>query len=291
MIPGVDSYCYHRQFGDPYAGLQHPAEDRLTIWQALDEAAKTGAQGISLETCYMPLHESSFLPTLRDALQQKGFQQIVWAWGHPDGLASGSNPAALDDLIAALQQARTVGANVMRICAGSRRTRPATWQQHRAALLPMLQRAAAAGEQAGVVVAVENHIDLLADELAELIGAVDSPFLGVCFDTANQLRMLEDPMLAAAKLAPLARATHVKNVVAHRGDPRGFAFWPSVRLQDGLVDIPAILHMLRDAGYAGLLAVEIDYLHPNDNGGEINAVRDSLHWLKAQLSSTPPQAA
>ena len=148
----------------------------------------------------------------------------------------------------------------------------------------MLRRLADEAARRGVVMAVENHIDLLADEMVELITAVDSPHLGVCFDTANNLRLFEDPTVVARKLAPFARATHVKNVVAQRGDPRSFAFWPSVPLQDGLVDIPQVIGLLRDAGYAGLLALEIDYLHPAYGGDEDAAVVTSLGYLRALLA-------
>jgi len=132
------------------------------------------------------------------------------------------------------------------------------------------------------VLAIENHIDFLADELIELVERIDSPWLGVCLDTANNLRILEDPLVAARKLAPYARATHVKDVAAFRGDPKDFSFWPSVPLGDGIIDIPAILGFLREAGYDGLLALEIDYLHPaySDHGA---AVATSIARMKAML--------
>jgi len=60
------------------------------------------------------------------------------------------------------------------------------------------------------VLAMENHIDLLADEMAEIITTVNSPWLGVCLDTGNNLRLFEDPVVVAKTLAPWARATHIK---------------------------------------------------------------------------------
>lgn len=92
----------------------------------------------------------------------------------------------------------------------------------------MLHRASAVAADSGVVLAIENHIDLYADELVELCESIDSPALGVCLDTANNLRLFEHPVEVARKLAPWTRATHVKDIAATRGDPRTFAFWPSV---------------------------------------------------------------
>jgi sugar phosphate isomerase/epimerase len=133
-----------------------------------------------------------------------------------------------------------------------------------------------------VVLAMENHIDLRADELAELVQRVDSPWFGVCLDTANNLRLFEDPVRVARTLAPYTRATHVKDVISHRGDPLTFGFWPSVPLGRGAVDLPQVLRLLAEAGYDGLLAIEIDYLHP-EHGTEDEALARSVDFLRGTL--------
>jgi 3-oxoisoapionate decarboxylase len=132
------------------------------------------------------------------------------------------------------------------------------------------------------VLAIENHIDLLADELLDLLETMDSPWLGVCLDTANNLRMFEDPVQVTQKLLPWVRATHIKDVTAQRGDPKTFAFWPSVPLGEGLVQLPEILALLKGSGYAGLLAVEIDYLHPQYESEEV-ALAKSLGYLRGEI--------
>jgi sugar phosphate isomerase/epimerase len=150
--------------------------------------------------------------------------------------------------------------NYAHLCGGrSTRTRP--WDEHRRLLLPLLEKAADYAARKQVVLAIENHIDLLADELEELVTTVDHPALGVCLDTANNLRMFEDPMDVVEKLAPYTRAVHLKDITAFRGNPRDFGFWPSVPLGRGLIDITRALNVLRKCGYDGLLALEIDYLH------------------------------
>jgi sugar phosphate isomerase/epimerase len=284
MKPGIDTYCFHRFFGDWYAELQRDPGRRLTPWQMLDHCASLGVAGVSVESCYLPRDEPGFAPRLRDALAAHALD-CVWAWGHPDGLASGAAPAALDDLIAEATLAASCGARVMRICAGSRRTRPEAWATHRAALLPLLRRAAAAGERHGVVLAIENHIDLFADELLDLLTAIGSPFLGVCLDTANQIRIGEDNEAAMRKLAPWTRATHVKDVARLDGAAPGFASWPAVPIGAGVVDLPAVFADLRAAGYAGLLAVEIDYLHPRYGEDELAALAASVGAVRALLAA------
>ena len=288
MKVAIDSYCYHRWFGEVYPNIETDPGARITILDFLERAKGHGVEGVSLESCFFPGFDDATIAAVRDCCDALGFER-VWAWGHPHGLRSGTDAAALDDLIRHVDIARSIGASVMRICCGGRRTRPASWDAHRAAILPMLERAVAAAEKASVVLAIENHIDFLADELVEVIETIDSPFLGVCLDTGNNLRILEDPMIAAEKLAPFARATHVKDVVARSGNPREFSFWPSVPLGRGLIDVGAIIGWLREAGYDGLLALEIDFLHPDYRDIEL-AIGQSLDHLRGLLAPAPRPA-
>lgn len=281
MIPAVDSYSYHRFFGHHYPGLETDPGWRMSIDGFLDRVVELGAQGVSLESCFFDEFSHSAIDPLKEKLDRRGLE-AVWAWGHPRGLESGASLAALDDLIAHIDVAARLGAGVMRICAGGRGTRPESWAEHRAALLPMLQKAADAADSKGVVLAVENHIDLYADELLELVETVNAPSLGVCLDTANNLRLFENPVEVARKLAPWTRATHVKDIAAHRGDPKTFAFWPSVPLGRGAVEIDTIVGLLRGAGYKGLLALEIDFLHPAYDS-EDDALREGFSYLRRLL--------
>lgn len=282
MQLAIDSYCYHRYFGEWYAGLQSDPGRRLTPWDFLDRAQAFQVQGVSLESCFVPFSEPGVLERLRQELDRRQLQR-VWAWGHPNGLGSGTDAAAAADLRQHIAIAAQLGADTMRICAGGRRTRVADWPAHKAGLVTLLRPLLDDAERHGVVLAIENHIDLLADEMADLLGTLDSPWLGVCLDTANNLRMGEYPLEVAQKLAPWVRATHIKDVSAQRGDPRTFAFWPSVPVGEGLVEIPAILDLLKANGYQGLLAVEIDYLHP-DYPDEEAALAQSLAYLRGLLS-------
>jgi sugar phosphate isomerase/epimerase len=281
MKIAIDSYCYHRYFGEVYPGLQKPADRTVTVWDFLKRASRLGVAGVSLESCFVP-SDDGFLRRLRDVLDDYGFER-VWAWGHPNGLRSGTDREAARDLVAHLAHARAIGAGVMRIVGGSRRTRPASFAQHRRKLGGMLKKLLPAAEDNGVVMAIENHIDLTADEMVDLIKSINSPWLGVCLDTGNNLRLHEDPLVVAEKLAPLARATHVKDIGVRRGDPKDFAFWPSVPLGKGLVDIGRVVELLRKARYQGMLAIEVDFLHP-DYADEDRAVAASVKYLKGLLT-------
>jgi sugar phosphate isomerase/epimerase len=285
MKLAIDSYCYHRQFGDPYPGLQQPPKRRMDVWDFLRRAKQLGVHGVSIESCYLPQIDDDFLSRLRDWLDKAGLER-AWAWGHPAGLKSGTDREAARDLVLHLGYARALGASVMRIVGGSRKTRPSSWPQHRRQLVRMLRTLLGPAEDNGVVLAMENHIDLLADEMVTIMEDIDSPWLGVCLDTGNNLRMFEEPGVVAQKLAPWTRATHIKDLTA-LGDfarnPREFSFWPSVPLGEGLVDLRTILGHLRKARYQGLLNIEVDFLHPK-YGEEDRAVAKSVKYLRSLLS-------
>lgn len=282
MKLAIESYCYHRYFGEWYPDIQRDPGRRMTTWDYLKRARELGVAGVSLDAHYVEQLDDAFLCRLRDTLEEYGLE-LVWGWGHLLGLRSGTDREAAKDLVRHLGIARRLGAKVMRICGGGWRTRPASWPEHRTKLVPMLRDLVGPAEEHGVVLAMENHLDLSTDEMLEVMTSIDSPWLGVCLDTANNLRLLEDPMVAAAALAPFTRATHVKDLAAYRGNPRTPYFWPSVVLGEGAVDIPEVLRLLSQANYTGLLALEIDYLHPKYHEDEDAVVVRSIDYLRSLL--------
>jgi hypothetical protein len=49
----IDSYCYHRFFGEVYP--QQPAPSRrMTLEDFLRRAHELGVDGVSLESCFLP---------------------------------------------------------------------------------------------------------------------------------------------------------------------------------------------------------------------------------------------
>ena len=287
MKLAIDSYCYHRYFGEVYPGLQTDPGKRMSVWDFLRHARRYGVDGVSLESCFLPSFDDRLLGRLRDALDDYGFER-VWAWGHPDGLRSGSDRAAAKDLVQHLEYAAQIGARVMRIVGGSRRTRPDSWAVHKRRLGGMLKDLVGAAEAQGVVLALENHIDLLADEILDLVTTINSPWLGICLDTGNNLRLFEDPLVVAQRLAPWTRATHIKDIGVRAGDPKEFGFWPSVPIGEGLVDIGTVIGFLKKARYTGLLAIEVDFLHPA-YGDEDRAVGRSVKRVRTLLNTSTPK--
>ena len=289
MIPGIDAYSFHRYFGELYPGLEVAPDKAMSVWDFIDLSVELGVAAVSLESCFLPVGDRALTTALAARLDRAGLDR-VWAWGHPRGLHSGAAPQALDEARASLADAVAVGATVMRICAGGRGTRPARWEDHKAALLPLLTPLVREAKALGIALAVENHIDLLADEMVDLIETIGSDHLGVCLDTANNLRLYENPKEVIRKLAPYAKATHIKDIEARGGDPGTIGFWPSVPAGRGVIDLRDAFEHLQASGYRGVLAVEIDYLSPRF-GTEAEAVAESLHHIRCLLAGLQAPAA
>jgi sugar phosphate isomerase/epimerase len=150
----------------------------------------------------------------------------------------------------------------------------------------MFREAVKVAEEYGIRMAVENHIDFTADEMLRLLTEVNSPWLGINFDTGNFLRLLDDPIKGMAKLAPYVYATHIKDLKPQKGVAADeWNFFSCTPVGEGVVDNGKLVQLLADAGYDGLLAVEIDCLHPDYDNDEDLAVARSVAELKRLASS------
>src|SRR5258708_6082062 len=100
-------------------------------------------------------------------------------------------------------------------------------------------------EKHEVRMAIENHKDLQAPELLEVIKKLDSPFVGICLDTGNSIALLETPQQTLELLAPHALTTHLKDMgVEEYAD--GFLL-AEVPLGTGFLDLPKTVADLRKA--------------------------------------------
>jgi sugar phosphate isomerase/epimerase len=110
-------------------------------------------------------------------------------------------------------------------------------------------------ERHGVKLAVENHKDLEAKALVELLRAIDSPDVGACVDTGNSLALLEPPQETAEVLAPYAFTTHVKDLGVEEY-AEGFLM-AEVPLGAGFLDLARIVGVLSKAKPAPRLNLEM----------------------------------
>jgi len=211
MKVGIDSYCYHRYFGEVYDFQKDPGKT-WTLEDFINRAKALKVDGVSLETCFIPSFHEDYLKKIKDMLDEANIDRVV-AWGHPDGLEAGNNDEALKDLIKMIDVAEFMGGSkVMRIVGSSLMFRYEPHEPQLEKLTRMLKEAVKVAEDKGVIIAMENHIDYTASEILDLINRVGSRNLGVNFDTGNALRLFEDPVEEAKILVSHIHATHIKDV-------------------------------------------------------------------------------
>jgi sugar phosphate isomerase/epimerase len=280
----IDSYFYHRFFGEVYPDQKAPAKN-MTMEDFLKRAKELEVDGVSLESCFFPSYDAGWFKDLKAQLDEYGFDR-VYAWGHPDGLERGKNFEAYDEMVRMIPYAKAIGADVMRVVGSSLMFRHEPHGPQIEALVKMFKKAVPVAKDHGVKMAVENHIDFTSDEILQLLQEVDSEYLGLNFDTGNFLRLLDNPVAGMEKLAPFVYATHVKDLMPDKNaSPTDWFFFAGVPVGQGLIDNEALAKMLHKANYKGFLAVEIDHPHTDWTEREDEAVALSIKELK-RIAST-----
>jgi sugar phosphate isomerase/epimerase len=279
MKIGIDSYCYHRYFGEVYP-VQSAPDTTMTIEDFLSRSVDLGAEGISLESCFLPQRDPGYLSELGARLDELELER-VYAWGHPNGLLGGKSPEAYDDMILSIPQARAVGADVMRVVGNNGRYRFDEHEKQIDRLSALFAEAVKEAEAQGIRLAIENHQDFTLEELATLLENVNSPYLGLTFDSGNCLRILDDPIKGLERLAPRVLATHIKDIRLQRGmSADRWQFFACVPAGEGVVDLPRIIGILEAAGYGGMVTVELDYLHSDYENEEDRVLSLSIENLR-----------
>jgi len=164
---------------------------------------------------------------VREALDERGFFVEV-----------GGRNTAPEMLFWQLRLCADLGADVLRTAVVLKETPEET----HANTLRDMEEVLPLAHELGVKIALENHEDLTAEELASIIGDIDDDHVGVCLDTGNGLCVYEDPLKTATLLAPYAISTHVKDQRLVRVE--GKVYSVGTRLGSGDVELPGIIEIL-----------------------------------------------
>jgi len=277
---GVDSYAYHRLLGDVRAGEEQPTEywfDGLA--DVLAEAQLQRAEVVSVQTCFVG--RAADVPVTRLA-SAAALLEVIPAWGAPEGLRYGADSDALADLLGWIELAAAADCRMMRIVLGGPRLRLCPgFAERLPGVTEPLRVVARAARGFGVRLAVENHGDITTTQLLRVLEDVDAPdVLGVCFDTANALRVGEDAVSAAAAVAECVDMVHLKDVGAPHLAQDPVAGPYSVPFGQGVVPLDDVLDVLSAKLFAGPVCVELGQLPPGAE--ERRLVGECLNWLRAR---------
>ena len=277
MRVGVDSYSFHRFFGEFREG-----EDLVeTSWETADfisAVKEMGVDGVSLETCFFE-NENDIWDELSVISGEKDLEVVV-AWGHPGGLEMGLSKNAVSEMKETVFRSADSGIELIRIVVGTyshwKKEDPRETIERVAPIISDLSKDA---EKLGVEIAIETHCDLPVDYLLKLLKMVSSPSLGVVLDTGNIVRIGEDLNESTLLLGPYVKMLHVKDLIldnAPIGNPGGV--WLSPPIGKGDLDIKGCLSQLLKEGFKGMACVEIGSIP--DGCDEVEMVREGVDWLR-----------
>jgi len=154
------------------------------------------------------------------------------------------------DCVALIQEAKALGAPVIRVF-GGKRPDGVTVEQGIESVAESLNRLAPPAEDAGVKLALETHDDFSSARIvAAVLERVVSPAVGALWDTHHPYRMGESADEAWGLLASRLLHTHVKDA-RRTGDG-----WDLVLLGEGEVPVRGAIQTLAANGWDGYLVVE-----------------------------------
>jgi L-ribulose-5-phosphate 3-epimerase len=207
---------------------------------------------------------------------------------------------AVDEFRGAIEIAHLLGADRLRVYAGSwqpgQQNHVAHWDQLVVALRTLAPEAA----DAGIRLCVENHFGTMtqtAAETARLVREVDHPAVRVLYDQANLTFTHDEPYAEALRIqGDLVGHVHVKDLVFTDPDApfqasetaRVAATERAVRSRvvgDGIVPWGEILSSLSVLGYDDVLTLEYEYRwHPQDLPDPAVGFARSAATLRAYLN-------
>lgn len=215
----------------------------MTLFDFIDLAAEVGADGAELTSYYFAETTDDYL----DRLKAHCAERKLAVSGVPirSDFATRDEARRRADIEATkawVGRAARLGARTVRIFAGDL-PKGDTLEAARQRVVAAIEECCPAAEQAGVVLALENHHGITAtpDQLLALVRPIDSPALGVNVDTANF--RTPDPYADIARIAPYGVVVQVKTEVFPNG-------------QREPADLPRIVRILKDANYHGYVVLE-----------------------------------
>lgn len=277
MKTSITMYSFHRA----------ARQKGMTVEAFIRTAGRLGADAVDLLS-YFWKDESAEAPRVAEWLSEAGVALAAYAVGNNFVKGGDEDFAkAVRTVKDGIEMAAQLGAPAMRVFGGN--------LPEGMSVAEALDRAAKGlreclplAEERGVVLAVENHGGMpgTADELKDLLEAVDSPFVRACVDVGNFLGAGDEVGPAVEATAYLAAHVHVKDfrvfdLTSDRGHKPQRANWRIEPCAVGEGDVPLArcFKAFADAGYDGYLSLEYEGIDDDELAG----VTRSLAAMRAAL--------
>ncbi|MEC7935604.1 MAG: sugar phosphate isomerase/epimerase family protein [Candidatus Neomarinimicrobiota bacterium] len=241
----------------------HFREPKVTVQQVIDHASNIGVDGVDVLHVQMDNESPEYIRSLRDRAQDKNIELICLSihqdFVDPDKEKRENN---IDHTKKCIDIAHDLGISYIRLNSGRWNTIDSfddlmankgiepvlpgyTEDDGFKWCIDSIQDCLPHAEQAGVVLALENHWGLTRtpEGLLRIVNSIDSPWLGVLMDTGN---FLEDPYEKLEEIAPQTVFVQAKTYY-------GGGEWYTLDL-----DYSRIAEILNKVEYKGYISLEFE---------------------------------
>lgn len=249
LLPGLAAFSFRQHF--PVSrGREQEARDPVMTMQGFVDYCAEQQVAAEVTAYFFERHDE---PSTYTGLRRHAFLRGVTLSG--TAIGNDFTVAAADDLAAEIADAKRwidravlLGAPQVRVFAG--RGADMEWERAIDRAAGALRECADYAGERGIMLGLENHGGIVAeaDQLLELLGRVDSPWLGICLDSGNFRTV--DPYADLEKCAPWAINVQLKVMIHPQGQ------------DDEETDFERVMAMLRAVNYQGYVVLE--YEEPED---------------------------
>jgi sugar phosphate isomerase/epimerase len=140
-------------------------------------------------------------------------------------------------------------------------------------------------QEAGVLLAFENHDRFPARTLVEIIERLGPEWTGICLDTANSFGALEGPRVVVETLAPYTINLHLKDIVIYRTVHTMTFIIDGRPVGQGMIDIPWVLEEVRR--YGRDMTVILEMWTPPEDTLEATILKEK-RWVEESAAYLRP---
>ena len=257
---GIGSFAYRYHIGTD--GF-HP-EKPMSAIGFLSEAYTLGYEGVQL------------CENLRYAgLSREGLLEIRQAAGERGlFLEIGMRTLTEENLERHLEIAEILSSKFLRIVLGKNTDFPADDPEKLSKTsVAILKNAAPRLEKSGLMIGLENHFDLPTSRLADIVQEVDSPRVGMVFDTTNALGFVETPEKTLEMIGTRLLSAHIKDY-RFRKTEAGYLMSGTI-LGEGRLDAEGLLRSIVRINPAASIILEMT-IRKEDS----QTAPETLRWEK-----------
>jgi sugar phosphate isomerase/epimerase len=284
---GVDTLCWHARLE------QH----ELRIEDVVDQAAGLGAECLSIGLHHVRHLDRAGRRALARLAGEAGLRLITM--GDSVGAARNCDSPGVGAQRVADELAKTedLGSSMLRLTSSFYRAdlagEPGLIELERQYVTDVLTRSLASAHAAGISLLLENHSDFTALEYERILDEVGPDQIGVFLDLTNPVSALEDPVAFVERMAPHARAGHIKDyafrsIFSEDGHHRyGFEVlfaYPG----EGVADLPRLVGALkngvRERDYPLTIEGLVSRAGVND---QVERLKPALAYVRRLVDSTP----